>query len=149
MHIDQVKLTDDLVNIAKQCNHSDWDTEGDAELLTYTAESLKHYLQDTKNILVVAHTNMTIVGVAIGYVLEHPSGNKTLYIDELDVRPAYRRQGIASSIIKKYQALAYQEFGCNEVWLSTTIENKSAQALYRSLNPTEDKSAVVFGWKLS
>lgn len=149
MHIDQVKRTDDLVDIAKQCNHSDWDVDGDAELLSYTAESLKTYLQDDKNVLIIARIETAIVGVAIGYVLAHPSGNKTLYIDELDVRPSYRRRGIATAIIKKYQALAASKFGCSEVWLSTNIDNKNAQAFYRSLSPAEDKTAIVFGWTLS
>lgn len=148
MHIDQVKLTDDLVDIARQCNHSDWNAEDDAELLSYTPESLKTYLQDDKNILVTARIDATIVGVAIGYVLVHPGGNKTLYIDELDVRPASRRQGVASAIIKKYQALAVSEFGCGEVWLSTNYDNKNAQSFYRSLSPTEDKNAIIFGWSL-
>lgn len=145
MHIRQITVNDNLADIAIQCNNSDWNDEGDAELLTYSESSLRLYLENPHHLMVAAFDGRTIAGIAIGYVLPHPGGNQTLYIDELDVRPSYRRQGIATSIINHYHSLA-AELDCSEVWLSTDDQNATAQKLYRSLLPTEDKQAVVFGW---
>lgn len=141
----QVTTQDDLSNIAAQCNNEDWGD--DSELLTYSEASLLTYLKDADNILVGVFDDSRIAGIAIGYVLLHPSGNKTLYIDELDAHPDYRRQGVGTMIMQKFQTVA-QEKGCSEVWLSTSKPNHTAQAFYQKLQPTEEKEAIIYGYNI-
>lgn len=141
----QITLDDDLADIASQCNADDWGD--DSELLTYSESSLREYLENSNNVLVGVLEDGRLAGVAIGYVLAHPSGNKTLYIDELDTHPDYRRRGIGVALMQKFYEIARQN-GCSEVWLTTSQSNQISQALYRKLQPTEEKNAIVFGYEL-
>lgn len=141
----QITLKDDLAAIAAQCNADDWGD--DSELLTYSESTLRSYLEDSNNILVGVLENGRLAGVAIGYILAHPSGNKTLYIDELDTHPSHRRRGIGTALMQKFYEIARQH-GCSEVWLTTSKSNLGAQALYKKLQPTEQKNAIVFGYEL-
>lgn len=145
MQIRRITLQDDLAAIAAQCNADDWGD--DSELLTYSESSLKKYLENDDNILVGALDDERLAAVAIGYVLLHPSGNKTLYVDELDTHPNYRRQGIATKIMEEFKNLG-REKQCSEVWLSSSNDNHVAHALYKKLQPTEEKVATIFGYEL-
>lgn len=141
----QITLDDNLASIAAQCNAEQWGD--DSELLSYSEHSLKTYLEDANNILVAALNNDKIAGIAIGYVLLHPSGNKTLYIDELDTHPDYRRQGVATIMMQEFQAIARKK-QCSEVWLSSSMDNHVAHAFYKKLQPTEQKNATIFGYDI-
>lgn len=145
MQVRRITLQDDLANIAAQCNADKWGE--DSELLTYSESSLKKYLEDDGNILVGVMDGERLVGIAIGYVLAHPSGNKTLYVDELDTHPDHRRRGVATMIMKEFQAIG-REKQCSEVWLSSSSDNHGAHAFYRKLQPSEQKSATIFGYEL-
>lgn len=145
MQIRRITLQDNLTDIATQCNADAWGD--DSELLTYSEASLRQYLKDDDNILVGALDEGRLAGVAIGYVLVHPSGNKTLYVDELDTHPEYRRRGIATAIMAEFRAIG-REKQCSEVWLSSSNDNHVAHALYKKLQPSEQKVATVFGYEL-
>lgn len=141
----QITLGDDLASIAHQCNAEAWGD--DSELLSYSEASLRTYIENTNNILVAAFDQATIAGIAIGYILVHPSGNKTLYIDELDTHPAYRRQGVGTMIMQSFASIA-RETNCSEVWLSSSQDNTAAHAFYKTLHPTEQKEATIFGYSI-
>lgn len=141
----QITPRDDLASIAAQCNAEEWGD--DSELLSYSESSLKTYLEDANNILIGALDTDKIAGVAIGYILLHPSGNKTLYIDELDTHPNYRRQGVATMMMREFQAIARKN-QCSEVWLSSSMENHAAHEFYKNLQPTEQKQATIFGYDI-
>lgn len=145
MQIRQVTTKDNLVSIAAQCNSSTWGE--DSELLTYSESSLADYIASDRNILVAAFDEDRVAGIAIGYVLLHPSGNKTLYIDELDTHPDYRRQGVATKIMEKFFAVGRLQ-DCSEVWLSSSKTNHIAHTFYAKLEPTEQKDATIFGYVL-
>jgi ribosomal protein S18 acetylase RimI-like enzyme len=147
MHVRRITLQDDLANIAAQCNADDWGE--DSELLTYSeaSASLRMYLEDDDNILVGVLDEERLAGVAIGYVLAHPSGSKTLYIDELDTHPSYRRRGVATMMMEEFKAVGRQK-QCSEVWLSSSSDNHVAHAFYKKLQPSEQKNATIFGYEL-
>ncbi len=64
-----------------------------------------------------------------------------LFVDELRVLPAYRRQGVATALLKHVVALA-EERGLAGVRLLVRPENEAARALYRRLG--FDESATLF-----
>lgn len=145
MQVRRITPQDNLANIAAQCNADEWGE--DSELLTYSETSLREYLEDKDNILVGVLDGEHLAGVAIGYVLVHPSGNKTLYIDELDTHPDYRRRGVATMMMEEFQAIGRAK-QCSEVWLSSSDDNYVAHAFYKKLRPSEQKSATIFGYEL-
>jgi len=53
-----------------------------------------------------------------------------LFVDELYVRPAYRRQGLGQGLVAQIQALASQ-LGLAGVRLLVRLENEAGRALYR------------------
>ena len=69
-----------------------------------------------------------------------------LFVDELNVLPAYRRQGVARALLRHVIALA-DELGLAGVRLLVRPENEAARRLYRSLGFEEH--ATLFGQRLS
>jgi ribosomal protein S18 acetylase RimI-like enzyme len=69
-----------------------------------------------------------------------------LFVDELSVLPAYRRQGVARALLEHLIALA-DELGLAGVRLLARPENEAARRLYRSLGFEEQ--ATIFGQRLS
>jgi ribosomal protein S18 acetylase RimI-like enzyme len=64
-----------------------------------------------------------------------------LFVDELSVLPAYRRQGVATALLQHTLALA-DEWGLAGVRLLVRPENEAARRLYQSLG--FDESATLF-----
>lgn len=145
LSVRRITLDDDLAHIASQCNADEWGD--DSELLSYSEATLRPYLADSNNVLVGVFDKANVAGIAIGYILVHPSGNKTLYIDELDTHPRYRRQGVATMMMNEFTSIARTR-SCLEVWLSSSRDNVAAHAFYKTLHPTEQKEAVIFGYNI-
>jgi len=102
---------------------------------------IKKDLDKKGNILIVAEENKKIVGYGQGYIFRWKwSDNppKTVNLKELAVLKKYRRQGIATKILKEFEKTAKNmgaEFLCATVW----INNKSAFKFYRK-NKLDDFS---------
>jgi ribosomal protein S18 acetylase RimI-like enzyme len=105
---------------------------------------LTAFLANPANILVVAVVGDTVVGMATGIAYAHPDKPLQLFINEVGVDDAYRRQGIGTALVRRMLqegALA----GCREAWVATEVDNVEAIALYRSTGGEEDETkAVVF-----
>ena len=54
-----------------------------------------------------------------------------LYIDEVAVAPAFRRQGVAQRMLDEMFALG-RSLGCAEAWVGTEADNLPATGLYES-----------------
>jgi ribosomal protein S18 acetylase RimI-like enzyme len=81
---------------------------------------------------------------AIGYI--HPAGHRYLYVDEVDTDESFRRQGVATALMRAAQQIA-REMAATAVWLGADDGNDAAQALYRSLGPQEVEPGVVYTYK--
>lgn len=134
----------ELVLICKQMQPDEWAT--DNEMTSYQPHKLKLFLEGG-GLLLLAKDVDKIAGVVLGYALPHPAGEDSLYIHELDTHPDYRRQGVASQLMKKMQVIA-KEKGLREVWVGTEATNKSADAFYRSLDPTEIEASIIYSYKV-
>lgn len=93
---------------------------------------------------VAALDGESLVGFAHGYLLLRPDGLPTASLESLDVVPAYRRQGIATRMVK-----AFRE-ACGDVsrfHLVTDASNAAARSLYVSLGGTPmQEPATVYEW---
>ncbi len=95
-------------------------------------EHLSDYLDDPSQHLLVAVLQGIVVGQLKAVVHRHPEKEPNLFIEELGVSSAHRRQGIATALAERATQLARQQ-GCAEIWLATEVDNAGGNALYKAL----------------
>ena len=117
----------------------------DNHMTSYKTELLKEFLE-AGNILLLAMDGDKIAGAVIAHKLLHPAGESSLYVHELDTHPDYRRQGVATVLMNKCKELA-KEMGLTEVWLGTETDNNAANAFYKTLDPYEIESSVIYAYR--
>lgn len=103
------------------------------------------FLEDPSSFALGAYVGGTPAGLAWGLHMRSPSGRLTTYVHELDVREAWRRQGIATALITEAMVLA-RRHGSTKFWLSTGAHNETAQALYESLGGDRKPLGDVNYW---
>ena len=108
-------------------------------------EQLARFLGDDGHELVFARSGRTIIGFASGTVLLHPDKAPAFFVNEVDVAPAYRRQGVATALCKMLIGVA-RDLGCQGIWLATEADNVAARSLYRGLDARETGAVVVYDW---
>jgi ribosomal protein S18 acetylase RimI-like enzyme len=118
---------------------------GDAFDHAIDPDTLADYLATPCHHFVVALADGEVVGQVAAVVHRHPDVRPVeLYIDEVAVAPAFRRQGIAGQMLDEMFALG-RELGCREAWVGTEHDNAAATALYESRNaPPEPFVMYVF-----
>lgn len=86
-----------------------------------------------------------IVGLA-AYSFLWPSAGSThsLFLKELYVRDALRRQGIGERLMAELRAVAAARTGCSRVEWMTDRDNPDARAFYRSLGFAEFDGKIVY-----
>lgn len=139
-----VSKADDLRQICEQMQPDGWGE--DNEMSSYQPESLKAFLE-ADGILLLAKDGKKIAGAALCYIHRHPAGNDSLYVDELDTHPDYRRQSVATQLMNKVGEIAKGK-GCREVWVSTETDNAPADAFYRTLDPYEIEPSYIYSYKV-
>jgi ribosomal protein S18 acetylase RimI-like enzyme len=115
---------------------------GDAKLLENVAEEvfddaidpkrLSVYLAQPNQHLIVARASNQVVGQIRGVVFKHPDKPDELFIENLGVTPAYKRQKIATRLIQAMLELGKAE-GCQEAWVATEDDNLEGKRFYASL----------------
>ncbi|MFZ5718619.1 MAG: GNAT family N-acetyltransferase [Pseudomonadota bacterium] len=93
------------------------------------AERLPAYLADRGHLLVCAVAGDVVVGQARGVITRQPDGPPVLYIDNLGVAEARRREGIASRLLDELTGWGRAQ-GCTTAWVATELDNEAARALY-------------------
>ncbi|HSX30929.1 MAG TPA: GNAT family N-acetyltransferase [Candidatus Saccharimonadales bacterium] len=136
---------DNLQAICAQMQPGKWGA--DNEMTSYQPDELKAYLESDNTLLLLAKDGDKIAGAALCYILPHPARQGSLYAHEVDTHPDYRRQGVATQMMRELQKIA-KERGLTEVWLSTESTNAAANGFYRSLNPTETEPSVVYAYEV-
>ena len=112
-------------------------------------ELLSEFLANPMNHIVVAVSGGTVVGMATGISYVHPDKPLQLFVNEVGVADAYRRQGIGRGLVDLLLARG-ERIGCTEAWVATEVSNAAARALYTSTGGVEDEErAVVYTYELS
>ncbi len=81
---------------------------------------------------VVKNENKEILGYVTYFFAYYTWTGKSLYMDDLYIRPAYRGQGLGTMLIKKVIAYA-KEQQCNKLRWQVSNWNEPAIDLYKSL----------------
>ena len=116
-------------------------TPADATILTRVADEVfdepldavrvTAYLAGPGYIMLVALAESEVVAQCAAVVHRHPDKKTELYIDELGVAPAHRRQGLARKMLDEMFALG-KSLGCEEAWVGTEHDNLPARGLYET-----------------
>ena len=93
---------------------------------------LRAYLHTPGHMMVLAFEGDLVVGQCAGVIHRHPDKPTELYVDEVGTASTHRRQGIARAMLGELFAWG-REFGCEEAWLGTEIDNVEANGLYRKV----------------
>lgn len=133
----------DLDQVADQLNSAD----SEVTYKNFSGQSLRQFLTNPDNFYLTAFDGKKLAGAIHGYRLLHPTGVRYLYVDEVDTVKEFRRQGVASAMMKEVFGLA-KTMGAAEVWLGTEHDNEPAKALYESLKPDEVESGPIYTWKV-
>lgn len=108
-----------------------------------TQDSLTQFLSDPRNVYLTVHADGQLAGALHGIAYTHPAGRSYLYVDEVDTDEAFRRQGIATAMMRAATETA-RSLGAHAVWLGADDGNEAAHALYRSLGPQEVEQGVIY-----
>jgi ribosomal protein S18 acetylase RimI-like enzyme len=98
------------------------------------AEPRTALLDDPNTIVLVAFDGERPVGLTFGYELDRRHGDeRILFIYEVDVDEAHRRQGIATRLLEEILRLAAED-GIRDAFLLTQPDNVPANAVYEKLS---------------
>ena len=96
--------------------------------------------REPRRVLVVAVVDRLVIGQCLARLHRHPDKATDLYVDDLAISPAYRRNAIATRLI---QACVAHSREADALWVATEPDNDAARALYRALG-LEPRDALVF-----
>ncbi len=89
------------------------------------------YLADERHHLVAAYADGEPAGIATATEILRPDKPPELFLNELVVIPAFRRRGVAGSLLAELKRLA-AERGCIAIWVLTEEDNEGGMSTYRA-----------------
>ncbi len=95
--------------------------------------------------LLIAYLGDEAVGFISGVETVHPDKGVEMFVYELGVDEPYRRQGIASALVRELLHIA-RTSGCYGMWVPTEGDNAGALATYRSAGAAPPEEAVTLSW---
>ena len=120
------------------------------EVFDFTIDpvQLRAFLDDPRHVMVIAVVSDTVVGMASAVEYFHPDKQPQLWVNEIGVTPAYRRQGIGRQLLESLLQIATRR-GCVFAWLGTETDNKIAQACFKSVPDVEaPQPFLLYEWAL-
>ena len=108
-------------------------------------DATRRFLASPTNHLLVAFENGRPAGFITGVELTHPDKGTEMFLYELGVDEAFRRQGIGRQLTEALATLAHER-GCYGMWVGTEPDNLAALATYRSAGATSSNPFVGFTW---
>ena len=85
------------------------------------------------------------VGFVSGVEMRHPDKDAELFLYELGVDAAWRRQGVATALLAALRDVALAR-GCRGMWTGTEADNDAALATYRAAGAEIDDGSVFVVW---
>jgi ribosomal protein S18 acetylase RimI-like enzyme len=104
-----------------------------------------HFLNDPTHHMLIAYADAEPAGFVSGVEMTHPDKGTEMFIYELGVGEAHRRQGIATALVEALEHLA-RERGCYGMWVLCDEDNEAAIKTYRKVGGS-DSSPTLFDWR--
>lgn len=111
-----------------------------------TAPLAAAFLADPLHRLVLAFDGDLVVGKTSGSILLSPDKPPEFFVNEVDMREAWQRRGVAKAMLALLIAELRAE-SITDVWIGTEHDNQPARALYRSAGGRVKESVVVYAWE--
>lgn len=94
-------------------------------------ERLTDLLVDRRNIVLATLHDDTPVAYLVAHSFPSLSGQKLVYLYDIEVAPAFRRIGIGTALVTKLKEIC-REQGVSSIWVGSSRNNHSACALWAS-----------------
>lgn len=104
---------------------------------------LAAYLAEPSHLMVLAVSGGVVIGQARGMVHRQPDQATELYIDNLGVTPARKREGVATRLLDDLVAWG-RSLGCEEAWVGTEVDNEAARTLYERRGSEAEPFVLYF-----
>jgi ribosomal protein S18 acetylase RimI-like enzyme len=108
-------------------------------------EWAQRFLDRQGHHLFLAYADGKPAGFISGVETVHPDKGTEMFLYELGVDEAYRRQGIGRALIERLAALA-RERGCYGMWVPVDVGNDPAVATYRSAGGALEHQFEMLSW---
>ena len=99
------------------------------EDLSSDQELVSRFVQERTHHLLAAYIDDAPVGFVSGVEMTHPDKGTEMFLYELGVDDAARRQGIGTALVRALATKA-RDLGCQGMWVLTDEDNVSAQWFY-------------------
>ncbi len=110
------------------------------------AEAAARFLADPNHHLLIAYdADERPVGFVSGVETTHPDKGTEMFLYELAVDEAARRQGIGRALVEALATLA-RERGCYGMFVLTDDDNTAALKTYRSAGGGKPSTSVMLEW---
>lgn len=107
---------------------------------------LEKYLLAAGQFMFVAVAKSLVVGQLRGAIILHPDKRPDLYIENLGVSPAWKRQGIATRLLETTLAFG-REQECEFAYVTTELDNEEGVAFYKAFG-LRNESIALFDTRL-
>lgn len=148
LKLKRISDKDDMVQVTADLNVAGWDEANDIK--GYDERYVREFVEKPDNVLLVAYLGDKVAGVCLASKNYAPYKNNEcwLFIDEVDVSPNFRKQGIATKMMGKLFEIG-AEMGLKEAWVGTEPDNDAANHLYKSLKPSEIEKCIGYTYKIN
>jgi ribosomal protein S18 acetylase RimI-like enzyme len=112
------------------------------------AEWAERFLESEGHHILVAYVGDEPVGFVTGVEMTHPDKGTEMFLYELSVAEAHRRQGIGRALVEELRELATST-GSYGMWVLTEPTNEAALGTYRSAGSDQGEGFVMLSWELA
>jgi ribosomal protein S18 acetylase RimI-like enzyme len=112
------------------------------------SDAVNRFLADPNHNLLIAYSGDVPAGFVSGVEVTHPDKGTEMFLYELAVDEAHRRQGIGTALVEALRDLA-RERGCYGMWVLTDDDNAAAGATYRKAGGEVESQPLMFSWRFT
>jgi ribosomal protein S18 acetylase RimI-like enzyme len=113
-----------------------------------TADYMQNFLEEDKNILILALEDHSPVGFALAYLLDRVDRNRAMILFyEIIVSDNHRRHGLGTKMVNELKRIG-QDLNVMKIWVLTDQSNTAAVGLYVSTGARQagdDDVVFVYG----
>jgi ribosomal protein S18 acetylase RimI-like enzyme len=110
------------------------------------SDAVSRFLTDPNHHLLIAYSDDIPAGFVSGVEVTHPDKGTEMFLYELAVGEAHRREGIGTALVEALRDLA-RERGCYGMWVLTDDDNAAAGATYRKAGGEVESQPLMFSWR--
>lgn len=113
-----------------------------------TADCMRAFLKEGKNILILALENHSPVGFALAYLLDRVDRNQTMMLFyEIVVSDNHRGHGLGTKMVNELKRIGH-DLNVMKIWVLTNKSNAAAVGLYESTGARRaDDDDVMFVYR--